>query len=88
MDSAPVVITSVSVKEYGKVIIETSNGKRFHSDLSFFSKVYCFPQTEADWKKVAPDADGLALVWSSRLEVHVDQIMALATQVENNTQSA
>jgi len=64
------------------VVVEASDGFRYRADLSPFSAVSCYPTNKGDWDQVAPDAYGLALVWSSRLEVHVDQIMALASQRE------
>jgi hypothetical protein len=88
MGTSPPVILKVLAPEFKKVVVETSNGKRYHSDLSSFSNVYCFPKSDSEWRSVGPDSAGFALVWSSRFEVHVDQIIALATKVEDSSQSA
>lgn len=83
MDTTTPVILKVSAPEYKKIVIETSEGKRYHADLSSFSTVYCFPKSEAEWKKVSPDSYGFALIWSSRFEVHVDQVIDSADTVED-----
>ena len=79
--TAPVV-TKLSIPAYKKIIIETSDNHRYESDLSSLSGVYCFPKTEADWKKCSLDSYGLGIIWSSRFEVHVDQVIGLATKEE------
>jgi hypothetical protein len=74
---------SVSTPEYGRVVVETTDGRKHHVDLApVFSTVHCYPKDAAAWAAVTPDAAGLALVWSSRFEVHVDQVLALADRVE------
>ena len=65
-----------------KLVIETNDGHYYTSDLSEFNKVFCFPQTQLEWESVSPDSDGLALIWSTRFEVHVDQIISIAEKVE------
>lgn len=80
--SATPVILNVSAPKLGMIIIEASNGNRYTSDLSSLKAVYCYPKTNEEWKKVNIDSYGLGLVWSSRFEVHVDQIVALATKIE------
>ena len=82
MGATTPVILRVATPEYGHVVVEASDGFRYRADLSSFSAVYCYPANKGEWDRVAPDAYGLALVWSSRLEVHVDQIIALASQRE------
>jgi hypothetical protein len=79
--SAPVIL-KVMTPEYGRVVIEASDGLRYHADLSSLARVYCYPQSKADWDRVAIDSYGLALVWASRFEVHVDQVVALADRFE------
>lgn len=76
------VILRVATPEYGRVVIEASDRFRYHADLSSFRAVGCYPGSAAEWNRVSPDSYGLALVWSSRLEVHVDQIIGLADQRE------
>ena len=88
MGASPPIILKVVASEYRKVIVDASNGKRYHSDLSSLSNVYCFPKSEAEWKTVTQDSAGYALIWSSRFEAHIDQVMALATKVEEPPQSA
>lgn len=82
MDTSNPMITTVATPEYGRVIIDASDGNRYHADLSSFARVYCYPRSKIEWDEVAPDSQGLALVWTTRFEVHVDQIIALASRVE------
>lgn len=82
MGSATPVILHVSAPKLGIVVIEASDGNRYTSDLGSLKAVYCYPKTNEEWKKVNIDSYGLGLVWSSRFEIHVDQIVALATKVE------
>ncbi len=88
MGSSPPVILKVATPEYKKVVIEASNGKRYFSDLTYLSNVYCFPKTTEDWSKVTQDSGGYALVWVSRFEAHIDQIIGLATKTEDISKSA
>ena len=50
--------------------------------------MYCFPRDAAAWSQVSIDSYGLALVWASRFEVHVDQIIGLAARVQRIAASA
>lgn len=77
MDKPTPIIYGIHVPEYKKITIETSEGYRYTADLSSFQKVFCFPKNLKEWKQVSIDTDGLSLIWSSRFEVHVDQILAL-----------
>jgi hypothetical protein len=88
VDSSNPLVVSVSTPAYGRVAIEASDGRRYEADLSLFSGVYCFPRTEEEWAAVAPDAAGLGLVWTTRFEVHVDQVVALAHRVEEPRRTA
>lgn len=88
MGAATPLIVSVSTPDYGRVAIEGSDGKRYEADLSSFASVHCYPRTRQDWDAVAPDAAGLALVWTTRFEVHVDQVVALADHVEPSRHTA
>lgn len=83
MGSTTPVILSVLAPKLGTVVIETSDGNRYYSDLSSLKNVYCYPKTDEEWKKVNIDSYGLGLMWSSRFEVHIDQVIALATKVES-----
>jgi hypothetical protein len=76
------VILAVTTPQYGRVVVETSEGLRYSTDLASLARVYCYPRDKAAWDQVAPDSYGLALVWTSRFEVHVDQIIALADKAE------
>ncbi len=82
MDKPTPVILKVSTPEFKKVVIEASDGKRYFSDLSSFSGVFCFPANSGDWNKVSIDSYGLGLIWASRFEVHVDQVIALVSKSE------
>lgn len=82
------VILNVSTPEYQRVIIDCSNGIRYYSDLSALNAVYCFPKNKIDWDKVSPDSYGIALIWTTRFEAHIDQIIALAYKTENLPKSA
>lgn len=88
MDTPAPVILRVGAPEYACVVVETSDGMRYEADLSSFAQVYCFPKTLEDWGAVTRDAAGLALVWASRFEVHVDQVIALARRAERWKQTA
>lgn len=78
---APVIVR-VETPSLGRVIVETSDGTRYHADLSPLSAVYCYPRSQTAWDEVSPDSHGLALIWTSRFEVHVDQVIGLADRVE------
>lgn len=82
------VIRSVSAPAYMRVSIEASDGNRYDADLSSFSGVYCFPRDPGEWSRVSIDSYGLGLTWACRFEVHVDQIIGLATHVEVASQAA
>jgi hypothetical protein len=71
-----------------RVTIDASDGKRYDADLSSFAPVHCFPRTSREWSKVSIDSYGLALVWACNFEVHVDQVIGLATNVEPLTLAA
>ncbi|MBI4405148.1 MAG: hypothetical protein HY537_13380 [Deltaproteobacteria bacterium] len=88
MGSTAGVILRVEASVYGKVTIEVSDGKRYFSDLSDLSKVYCFPKDLSEWRSVGIDSYGLSLIWASRFEAHIDQIIALAYKSEEVQKSA
>ena len=88
MGLANPVILKVTTPEYSRVVVETSDGLRYSSDLSSLARVYCYPPDKAAWDQVAPDSYGLALVWTTRFEVHVDQVIALADKAEPVQRSA
>jgi len=79
--TAPLIIR-VETPSYGRVVIEASDAKRYHANLSSLARVYCYPKSDEAWSQVAVDAHGLALVWTTRFEVHVDQVLALSERVE------
>ena len=76
------LIKKVSPLKYNKIMIETSLGKKYSSDLSFFNKVHCYP-TEADWKNVSIDKSGLDLIWSTKFKINLTQIIEHAFKIEN-----
>ena len=88
MGAAAPVIFKVSTPEYGQVVVDASDGKRYHANLTALSAVHCFPKTFEEWRKVTPDGHGLALTWTTRFEVHIDQVIGLANRVESTRQSA
>jgi hypothetical protein len=79
------VILTVSTPSYGQVVVDASDGRRYTADLSPFASVHCFPDPE-EWPRVSIDSLGLGLVWSTRFEVHVDQVIGLATRVDRTDQ--
>ena len=88
MGSPNPLIVKVSTPEYQKIIVEASDGNRYHSDLSALSIVYCFPKNKSEWDQLSPDSFGSALVWTSRFEAHMDQIIGFAFKIEKIAQSA
>lgn len=82
MGGATPLIQSVATPAYMRVSIEASDGRQYEADLSSFALVHCFPRNLEEWRKVSIDSYGLGLIWASRFEVHVDQIVGLATRVE------
>ena len=82
------VIRHVQTPDYGKIIIETSDNKRYHADLKNFANILCFPKDKDAWSKVSIDSYGLGLIWTSRFEVHVDQVIGLAIKVEDIKRTA
>lgn len=88
MGTTTPLVVRVMTPEYKKIIVETSNGMRYFSDLTTLEKVYCFPKDKQEWDKVSADSFGSALVWASRFEVHIDQIIGLAYKTESIAKSA
>lgn len=88
MGSPAPLIRSVSTPALGRVAIVASDGRRYHADLSMFEAVYCFPKDLETWSAVSIDSHGLALVWPTRFEVHVDQVIGLANLVETVNDAA
>ncbi len=83
MDQTDQLIISVIAQKLPTLIIETNYGKRYVADLSAFKSVYCFPKNQKEWEDVGVSTNGYALTWGSRFEVHVDQVTAEATLVED-----
>jgi hypothetical protein len=88
MGSPSPLILKVSTPEYKKVVVEASDGKRYYADLSPLEKVYCFPLSKQEWDQVAPDSFGSALIWSSRFETHIDQVIGFAYKSETIAKTA
>jgi hypothetical protein len=78
----------VDTPAYGRVVVEASDGLRYHADLSSFARVYCYPSDQAAWSQVSADNYGLGLIWTSRFEVHIDQVIGLAERTEPIERSA
>ena len=85
MDSTNKIIKFVEVLKYKKIKITLSDGAVVFSNLEEFEDVYCFPK-ELDWKNVSIDSYGRGLIWSTRFEVHIDQILdsSYALEKENS----
>ena len=75
MDSTNKIIRQVSAVDYKRVKLTLTDGTVVFSDLSEFADVYCFPREE-EWKNVSVDSYGRGIVWSSRFELHIDQVLA------------
>ena len=88
MGSSTPVALNAWASDYGKVVVEGSDGVQYHADLTGLSAVYCYPKDEAAWQKVCVDSYGLALVWTTRFEVHMDQVVGLAFKKEPVAQTA
>jgi len=87
MGGSTPLIRAVTTPAYMRVSIEASDGNRYDVDLSSFSAVYCFPRNADEWSRVSIDSYGLGLVWATRFEVHVDQIIGLTDHVERVAES-
>lgn len=74
-------ITKVTTNKYNKVVIETSLGKRYYSDLTFFQNIHCYP-TSDEWNNVSIDRNGEGLIWSSKFQVKINQVIEQAYQTE------
>ena len=56
------------------------------TDLSKFETVYCFPNPD-QWNEVSIDSYGRELIWSSRFEVHIDQVCHFVDSIEQKSAS-
>lgn len=81
MDCSNKIIRSIEAIEYKKIKVIFSDGTMVFSDLSDFSDVYCFP-VKNDWKNCSIDSYGRGIIWSSRFEVHIDQVVDNSYSVE------
>ena len=52
MGSPAPVVRSASTPQYGRVVIEPSDGKRYGANLGRFRSVVCFPPDAAAWSQV------------------------------------
>lgn len=80
-------ITKVAPLEYGRVVIETSANKRYFSDLNDLNKVHCYPPKD-QWDSVSIDQDAIDLIWSTRFEVHIHQVIDRAYKTEPTSQAS
>jgi hypothetical protein len=83
MDQSNIVIQSVKALKKPQVEITATNGKVYISDLKDYIKVKCFPTSQEEWEKVGITTYGFNLTWSSRFEVHIDQLIDAAISSEN-----
>jgi hypothetical protein len=86
MDNTSTIIKKVIPLEYNKLVIETNENEKFFADLSTFSKVYCYPGID-DWKNVSIDSYGIDLIWPTRFEVHITQVIDSSYKVERIKQA-
>lgn len=86
MDSTSTIIKRVIPMEYNKLAIETNENERYFSDLSSFQKVYCYPDKDS-WNNVSIDSYGLDLIWPTRFEVHVIQVIDTSYKMEKIKQA-
>lgn len=75
------MIKSFEILDYKKIKVTLNDGTVVFSNLEEFEDVYCFPK-EVDWKQVSVDSYGRGLIWSTRFEVHIDQIIDASYSVE------
>jgi hypothetical protein len=85
VDSTNKIIKYFEILEYKKIKIILNDGTIIFSNLDEFEDVYCFPK-EGDWKNVSIDSYGRGLIWSTRFEVHIDQVIdaSYSTEKENS----
>jgi hypothetical protein len=84
MDSSNQVIKTIEPIEYKKIKVILSSSTVVFTDLSDFSDVYCFPP-ERNWKECWVDSYGKGVIWSTRFEVHLDQILDYSYSMETET---
>lgn len=77
-------IVKVLASEYGKLVVETSDGLLYHADLSQLAHIKDFPKDEEAWKRVKIDSYGVALMWGSQLRLHLGQITSRAIKTEKS----
>jgi|SaaInlStandDraft_4_1057021.scaffolds.fasta_scaffold122463_1 hypothetical protein len=78
MDQSNIVIQSAKALKKPQVEVTATDGKIYIVDLNDYSKVKCFPTSQSEWEKVGISTYGFNLTWSSRFEVHVDQLIDAA----------
>jgi hypothetical protein len=78
MDQTNILVKSVTALKYPKIEFETTDGKKYISDLSFFKKVKCFPSSQEQWDRVFTTEEGYNITWSSRFEINVFQAIDCA----------
>ena len=86
INSTHKAIKEVEGFEYKKIRITLTDGTIFVADLSEFESVYCFP-TSDQWNEVSVDSYGRRLIWSSRFEVHIDQVSHFVDFIEQKSAS-
>ena len=75
-------IKKVTPNKYNKIVIETSLGKRYFADLTFFQNIHCYPKLE-EWDNVSIDYQGKDLIWSSKLKINIKQVIDHSFKTEN-----
>ncbi len=83
MDQSNIVIKSAKALIKPQVEITATDGKVYIADLKDYSKVKCFPTSQEEWVKFGITTYGFNLTWSSRFEVHIDQLIDAAISSED-----
>jgi hypothetical protein len=59
MGGSTPLIVSLTTPAYGRVVVDASDGRRYHADLApVFSAVHCYPKTKEAWA-----SDRRARIW-------------------------
>lgn len=83
MDQSNIVIQSVKALKKPQIEFTATDGKVYIADLKDYSSIKCFPTSQKEWENVGITTYGFNLTWSSRFEVHVDQLIDAAISSEN-----
>lgn len=72
-------IKELIIPDYNFIKIILTDGSSYTANLSSdFSKLFCYPRTLNEWKKAKINEGAFAIEWSTGLDIHFDQIIAIA----------